>query len=200
MRQLIIVRKDLGMSVGKTAAQVSHASMAFLTRMIQQNTNKYYKYRYSAVDHDSNQQLYKRNDLCTLSEQAYKEGKKYFCAKHEEPGNILSKLVPCDDEYEYRTDMVIDNTTYEEWIGGIFTKTVCEAKNRNQLLKVLDAAQALGMKENEDYFLIKDACLTELAPEETDENGNGWTLTCIGFCPLPDDIAYQLSKKYQLLK
>ena len=31
MRQLIIARKDLNMSVGKLASQVSHASMAFLT-------------------------------------------------------------------------------------------------------------------------------------------------------------------------
>lgn len=30
MRQLIIVRKDLNMFAGKLAAQVSHASMAFL--------------------------------------------------------------------------------------------------------------------------------------------------------------------------
>ena len=35
MRQLIIARKDLNMSPGKLAAQVSHASMAFLTTQIQ---------------------------------------------------------------------------------------------------------------------------------------------------------------------
>ena len=34
MRQLIIVRKDLNMSPGKLAAQVSHASMTFLSNMI----------------------------------------------------------------------------------------------------------------------------------------------------------------------
>lgn len=34
-KQVIVVRKDLNMSPGKLAAQVSHASMAFLTRAIQ---------------------------------------------------------------------------------------------------------------------------------------------------------------------
>jgi PTH2 family peptidyl-tRNA hydrolase len=34
MKQIVIVRKDLGMSIGKACAQVSHASMAFLTWMI----------------------------------------------------------------------------------------------------------------------------------------------------------------------
>ena len=39
---------------------------------------------------------------------------------------------------------------------------------------------------------------TELEPEEVDENGVGRTLTCIGFKPLPDEIAWQISKKFQL--
>ena len=37
-KQIIIARKDLGMSAGKLAAQVSHASMAFLTKEIKENS------------------------------------------------------------------------------------------------------------------------------------------------------------------
>ena len=85
-----------------------------------------------------------------------------------------------------------------DWINGIFTKTVCQAKNRYQLEKVKGIAEELGLKENEDYFLIKDNCLTELEPEETDENGIGRTLTCIGFRPLPEETAHKISKKYHL--
>ena len=52
--------------------------------------------------------------------------------------------------------------------------------------------------ENRDFFLIRDACHTELEPEEFGENGEGMTLTCIGFRPLPDEIAHQISHKFHL--
>jgi len=149
MRQLIIVRKDLNMSPGKLSAQVSHASMAFITNMIK-SANFITDFKES-------------ND---------------FCIK----------------------ELRISKDIYTEWFCDIYTKTICEAKNKDKLLKVLDTANELGLKENEDYFLIKDFCLTELTPEEVDESGRGKTLTCIGFRPLPDDIAHTLSKKYQLYK
>ena len=38
-KQIIIVRKDLKMSIGKICSQVSHGSMAFLTWMIRNNIN-----------------------------------------------------------------------------------------------------------------------------------------------------------------
>ena len=156
MKQLIIARKDLGMSPGKLAAQVSHASMAFLTSKLR--NPKYI-------------QPITRGMIATWNE-------------------IIG----------YEHDYVFDKDTYEQWICGAFTKVVCEAKNRNQLLKVCDVATELGLVEGVDYFIIKDKCLTELTPEEFDEEGVGRTITCIGFKPLSDNIARQLSKKYQLLK
>lgn len=144
MKQLIIARKDLNMSAGKLAAQVSHASMAFLSYKI------------------------KNSDYKT--------------------------------ETYYEIDLYLDKEIYENWFNGSFTKVICEAKNRNQLMKVVKAAEELGLKEGEDFFLIKDNCYTELTPEEVDENGVGRTLTCIGFRPLPNDMAETLSRKYQLYR
>ena len=147
MRQLIIARKDLNMSPGKLAAQVAHASWAFLSNGIRK---------------------------CMQT------------AKFD------------DYEKKYVFKLRLDKDIAEDWFCGIFTKTICEAKNKNQLLKAKEMAEELGMVEGKDFFLIMDACNTELTPEEVDENGVGRTLTCIGFKPLQDEVAWQISKKFQL--
>lgn len=154
MRQVIIARKDLNMSPGKLAAQVSHASLAFLTAPM-------------------------RKAGCGLTTKAH---------------------IGADEIYGYIPQYIIEKDIFEQWICGVFTKTICEAKNRYQLEKAITIANELGLKEGTDYFLIKDCCLTELTPEEVDENGIGRVLTCIGFKPLPDEIAHKISKKFQLYK
>lgn len=151
MRQLIIARKDLNMSAGKLAAQVSHASMAFLTAPLRET---------------------------------------------KDDKNKIKRI----ENGEYVFEIKIDAETYDNWICGIFTKTICGARNKNQLLKAKNIAEELGMEEGKDFFLIKDNCLTELEPEEIDENGVGRTLTCIGFRPLPDDVAHEISRKFQLYR
>ena len=60
--------------------------------------------------------------------------------------------------------------------------------------------EEMGMEDGKDFLLIKDNCLTELEPEEMDENSVGRTLTCIGFRPLPDDVAHEISRKFQLYR
>ncbi|MBQ8160803.1 MAG: peptidyl-tRNA hydrolase [Clostridia bacterium] len=150
MRQLIIARKDLAMSPGKLAAQVSHASMAYFAHLL----------RTGGAD----------------------------------------EVISLDDDVmpEVEVLAVMPEDVYLGWLFGSFTKTVCEARNRAHLLKVCAMAEELGLRENEDYFLIRDNCLTELTPEEVDEDGQGRTLTCIGFRPLPDEVSHQLSRKYHL--
>lgn len=103
-------------------------------------------------------------------------------------------------EKDYWSLLKFDRNIYEQWINGSFTKCVLEAKNKNKLLKAVELAEGLGMKENEDFFLIKDNCYTELDPEEFDENGQGRTLTCIGFKPMDAEIIDKIGKKFQLYK
>ena len=208
MRQLIIARKDLGMSPGKLAAQVAHASMSFLSLAIRNSADEHALCRKCSVwsrpeTHGLRKQAlarvpatFKQPDLNRWAAETRDSGGSYFYYTQDESGG----LVKCDYRYDYLVPLEIDKDTMEQWFRGAFVKTVCEAKNRNHLLKAAEMAEGLGLHENADYFLIRDNCLTELTPEEVDENGVGRTLTCIGFRPLQDDVAHTISKKYQLYK
>lgn len=142
-KQIIIARKDLNMSPGKLAAQVSHGSMAFSSMAVRRSANKASSQKYSCL-------------------------------------------------------VELDKDLYEQWMLGAFTKCVLQAKNKNQLMKAVTIAEELGMKEGEDFFLIKDNCYTELEPEEIGEDGIGRTLTCIGFKPMDSEVIDQIGKKYHL--
>ncbi|MBR1856271.1 MAG: peptidyl-tRNA hydrolase [Oribacterium sp.] len=77
--------------------------------------------------------------------------------------------------------------------GAVFAG---KAKNKNHLLKAKEKAEDLGLKEGIDFGLIRDLCLTELEPEDED----GRTTTVIWFRPLSNDVAHEISKKYQLYR
>jgi len=93
---------------------------------------------------------------------------------------------------------------WTEYALGTFTKTICEAKNLNHLLKVRDYIDEFNaeapcgkdqlLKEGIDYGFINDMCLTELKPE----NADGSTTVGVWFAPKPDWIAFRFSKKYKL--
>ncbi len=118
-KQLIIARRDLNMSPGKLAAQVSHASIAFLLEKL------------------------------------------YWGSK---------EVVKERDGLMYHIGISLDRDLFHNWIAEAETKVVCRAKNKNDLLR---------QQKNQDYWLIYDACRTELERE-----GPEGTLTCIGFRPM----------------
>ena len=204
MRQLIIVRKDLGMSTGKIAAQCCHASLAYFSAQMMCDLHKGLKmpYQYHPVyefTKANGQRVvpYKSPQMQEYALRAISEGKDWFYTRIVDKNKYDWVDEP---EYEYRGRIAFPVDIYEDWLNDIWTKTVCEAKNKGHLLKAALIAEELGLKENQDFFLIRDRCLTELEPEEVDENGIGRTLTCIGFRPLDDETAHKISKKFQLLK
>lgn len=155
-KQIIIARKDLKISPAKLSAQVSHASMAFLTNQMR---------RHCEIP-----------DKCDFMP----DGRQY-----KNHGYV-------------KCSIFVTEECYNQWIQESFTKIVLQARNKNHLLKAKTMAEELGMKEGEDFFLIKDECRTELEPEEFDENGIGRTLTCIGFAPMDSEVIDKIGKKYHL--
>lgn len=198
-KQIIVVNKELNMSKGKMAAQVSHASMAFLTRMIQANTRKIADGRRYAWQIDEKgrktPQMYKRGDLDTWAREARIRGEDYFYVRPVDPNDPYGELELCEPRYHYETNMVVDNDIYEQWMGGVFTKVILSAKNENEMNKVVQKAIDAGMVEGVDFFCIRDACLTELTPDET---GTRWT--CIGFAPMDAEKIDAVTKKLQLFR
>lgn len=113
------------------------------------------------------------------------------------PGKLAAQVGHCAEAYWtrlLRSGNPVPEDIMREYVNGTFTKTVCQARNKNHLLKAKSMATELGLIEGEQFGLIYDKCLTELMPEEDDDT----TLTGIWFCPLPDEVAHKLSQKYHL--
>lgn len=195
-KQIIIARKDLDMSPGKLAAQVSHASMAFLTSKIKRNAKKVINEHIGIAWTSSGaSQFYLHPGLNEFAKIARQNGNRYFIYKPKYAEFPNGEQMMCDKTTvrEYKTAFAIEKDLYEQWICGEFTKCVLRAKNKAQLLKAKRIAEEMGMKENEDFWLIRDNCHTELEPEE-----DGKTLTCIGFKPMDSELIDKIGKKYQL--
>ena len=113
---------------------------------------------------------------------------------------LISKHVVNNNDGTYTVSFALDGEIMDKYINDIFTKTICEAKNLNQLTKAVDIAKELGLVENVDYGFIDDCCKTDLTPEFTDENGMGRCRVGIWFKPLDDEIAHIISKKFKLYR
>ena len=121
-KQIIVVNKELNMSKGKMAAQVSHASMAFLTKMIQKNTKEIFENQYPAWEYTWNNdftdiikrpQMYRRDDLHTWAKEARDRGEDYFYARPIDPNNKYGKLELCEPISHYETNFQIDKDLYD---------------------------------------------------------------------------------------
>lgn len=199
-KQVIVVNKELNMSSGKMAAQVSHASMAFLTTMVKEAANMVLREpikRYPCYE-DINKtrvQLYKRLDLNNWAELARLDGHDCFYARPVDKNNPNGELMLCEPKYEYKSTITVEREMFDEWISGIFTKVILEAKNESRMRNIVELAKDAGMIEGKDFFCIRDACLTELTPDET---GTRWT--CIGFAPMDNLKIDVITKRLQLYK
>ena len=109
-KQIIIARKDLSMSSGKLATQVSHGSMAFLTWMIRSNVKKIInEEKGRAWEYTDKPQYYRHPDLNEFAEITRQNGKRLFYYKPLNPNNPYGAQVMCEHPTvkEYFTEFSI---------------------------------------------------------------------------------------------
>lgn len=195
MRRLFIIRKDLNLHAGKLAAMVGHCAEGYWTTLLKNSAAKgnirdnMFETLPTETENDPNYWTrYRAPALYLAAEAAHKAGHKSFRVLKENHRPTFTIAVE------------INQNDWNDYVNGIFTKTICEAKNLNHLMKVVDVAKELGLIEGQDFGYIDDVCKTDLTPEFTDENGVGRCRVGIWFKPLSDEISHKLSKKYQLYK
>lgn len=112
--------------------------------------------------------------------------------------NLIKRGLVCHNDITHRKSVgfFVKEDVWDNYINGIYTKTICESRNLNHLLKAKAIADELGLMENEDYGFINDKCLTELKPE----NEDGTTTVGMWFAPLADEVAHKISKKFPLCR
>lgn len=188
MRRVFIIRKDLHLKPGKLAAMVGHCCEAYWTNLLKLSPcvdNEFDTLLSEDPWRPGQQAVYKHPDVCRKAKQAFKAGEKYFKVKKQFPKDTVSITVE------------IPKDIWNDYVNSIFTKTICEARNLDNMKKrALPVIEELGLKEGSDYGYINDKCLTDLTPE----NKDGTCTIGMWFKPLPDEDAHKISKKFQLYK
>lgn len=189
MRRVFIIRKDLHLKPGKLAAMVSHCAEAYFTNILKGGIVKDNEFtclpaKQKYGNGEIGPFLYKHPNLYKMSKEAFEAGQDFFYAPEENPKQTVTITI------EMPKDI------WNKYVNGIFTKTICECRNRSQLSKAKAIAKELGLVEKVDYGYINDRCLTDLTPE----NEDGTCTVGMWFRPLPDDVAHKISKKFQLYR
>ena len=188
MRRVFIIRKDLHLKPGKLATMVSHCAEAYWTILLKSSPcvdNEFDTLLSEDPWRPGQPAVYKHPDVCRKAKKAFKAGEKYFKVKKQFPKNTVSVTVE------------IPKDIWNDYVNSIFTKTICEAKNIDNMRKrALPVIKELGFKEGIDYGYINDSCKTDLTPENPDD-------TCtvgMWFKPMEDEVAHKISKKFQLYR
>lgn len=187
MRRLFIIRKDLKLKPGKLAAMIAHCAEAYWTNVMKASgvvDNEFQELPAEDPFQPGQQMLYRHPALYAKAKEAFEKGEKTFTTEREQPKKTVSVTVE------------IPKDIWNDYVNGIFTKTICEARNLNKLNQAAEAARGLGLSEGTDFGYIRDCCKTDLTPE----NPDGTTTVGIWFRPLPDDIAHNISRKYPLYR
>ena len=139
MRRLFIIRKDLQLHPGKLAAMVGHCAEGYWLNVFKYlsvvEDNEYDTLPVETPNDPDYWMRYRHPAVYEAAKAAHERGEKTFKFKAENsrPTKTISFEIPKE--------------IWDGYINDIFTKTICEAKNLNHLMKVVDVAKELGLTE-----------------------------------------------------
>ena len=188
MRRVFVIRKDLHLKPGKMGAMLGHLCEAYWTNLLKTFPcidNEFTTLMAEDPWRPGQAAVYKHPDICRKAKEAFDAGEKSFVVEKDFPRKTVSITVEIPKEI------------WNGYVNDIFTKTICEARNLNNLkTKIEPVVQELGLFEGVDWGYINDKCLTDLTPE----NEDGTTTIGAWFKPLPDEDAFKISKKFKLYR
>ena len=163
MRRLFIIRKDLKLKPGKLAAMIGHCCEAYWTNAMKAGTIKdnEFETRPAVETHVSDG----NRPASSVSPEISETFGKPFEADEKNSGLMEKGSGPT-----VTVSFEIPKDIWTEYVNGIFTKTICEARNLNRLNQAAEAARGLGLSEGKDWGYIRDKCLTDLTPEKRRRN------------------------------
>ena len=190
MRRLFIIRKDLHLKPGKLGVMIGHLCEAFWTSLLKAGSikdNEFEELRATETYSDGTKRpmLYQHPAVYEAAKKAFEEGKEWFQYKSENSRPTMTVAVE------------IPKDIWNNYVNDIFTKTICEARNLDNMKKrALPVIEELSLKEGVDYGYINDSCKTDLTPE----NPDGTCTIGMWFKPLSDEDAHKISKKFKLYR
>ena len=188
MRRVFVIRKDLHLKPGKLAAMIGHCCEAYWTRLLKSFPcvdNEFDTLMAEDPWHPGQAAVYKHSEICRKAKEAFDAGKQSFVIEKEFPRKTVS------------INVEIPKDIWDGYVNGIFTKTICEARNLdNMKSRAFPIIEELGLIEGLDWGYINDRCLTDLKPE----NEDGTTTIGMWFKPLKDEDAFKISKKFKLYR
>lgn len=177
---------------GKLAAMVGHCCEAYWTNIMkfyalmgQMKDNEFVTLPVETENDPNYWMLYRAPQVWDAAKAAHERGDKSFQypAENSRPTVSITIELPKD--------------IWNGYVNDIFTKTICEAKNLNNLkTRALPVIEELKLVEGVDWGYINDKCLTDLTPE----NEDGTTTIGMWFKPLKDEDAFKISKKFKLYR
>ena len=143
-----------------------------------------------------------RKNVETVTGENISPAKLAVMVAHASMAFLTTKIKDCSFRKVYAVDGEDWQITFSlnddvmNWFKGIFTKILLEADNLHSLERVVKEAKEAGLKEGEDFFCIRDNCLTELVPDE----GQNTCFIAIGFKPMSVNKIKPIVKRLQLYK